>query len=123
MTFILGIDSNEYKCFILQLTNVIVRDIDANNLATLFFQIMGYRACSFCENTTKNSNKTILKLSKSMLSQLGASKTADYYCCTDELEGGEENIVEGTRKRWRGEPRFKVEEDYEGWQHISNCVA
>ena len=48
-----------------------------------------------------------------MVSRLSAPGGFDYYACTDEFEGGEENVSEGRRKRWKGEPQFKVEDPAE----------
>ena len=87
-------------------------------LKQLFFQ-MPFISCSFCENTSKNSSKIILKLSKHLLDQLGAQKGSEFYSCTDHLLGGEDSVTQGARKRWRGDARLEIEVPDESRQ--SHC--
>ena len=69
---------------------------------------MGFVKCSFCENTTKNCSKSILKLSKHMLEQLGARKDSETFSCTDHLLGGEDSVTQGARKRWRSDAEIAL---------------
>ena len=71
---------------------------------------MMFLACSFCENTSKNCTKVILKLSRFMLEKIGAQKGADYWSCTDHLLGGEASVKHGKRKRWRPDAEFLTED-------------
>ena len=73
---------------------------------------MPFRACSFCKNTTKNcQSKSILKLDKYMLEQLGV--TGSYYTCTDHLKLGEDSVRVGSRKRWRGDQDFHTDAPFD----------
>ena len=72
---------------------------------------MPFIACSFCENTSKNCSKSILKLSKHLLDQLGAQKGCEIYSCTDHLLGGEDSVTQGARKRWRGDAKLEVPDE------------
>ena len=63
--------------------------------------MVGFKRCGWCPNTNKNSNVTILKLTRDMAIKIGLSPDVSQYLCLEHFEQPEEAVKTGQRKRWR----------------------